>query len=159
MQTVHRLRDQVGYFSILNHKSPGPDGFSSGFYKHAWNQIGPLVCRVVNQFFKTGNLPRHFGETKLLVLPKVPRPKNAMEFRPISYCNVLYKGISKLLCLRLKQVLPHLIDPSQAAFVPGWEILYNILICQDIARGYQRQHISPRCILKMDLHKAFDSIH
>lgn len=39
--------------------------------------------------------------------------------------------------MRLKQVLPHLIDPSQAAFVPGREILYNILICEDVARGYQ----------------------
>jgi len=34
-----------------------------------------------------------------------------------------------------------------------------MLICQDLARGYQRKHISPGCILKIDLQKAFDSIH
>ena len=38
-------------------------------------------------------------------------------------------------------------------------MLYNVLICQDLARGYQRKNISPRCILKIDLQKAFDSIH
>jgi len=34
----------------------------------------------------------------------------------------------------------------------------NVLISQDIARGYQRHHISPRCLLKIDLQKAFDSV-
>jgi len=33
------------------------------------------------------------------------------------------------------------------------------LICQDLARGYQRKYISPRRLLKIDLQKAFDSIH
>jgi len=36
---------------------------------------------------------------------------------------------------------------------------FNILICQDIARGYSRKGISPRCIMKIDLQKAFDSVH
>ena len=60
---------------------------------------------------------------------------------------------------RLKEVLPTIIDPSQAAFIPGRELLYNVLISQDLARGYQRQHITPRCLLKIDLQKAFDSVH
>ena len=34
-----------------------------------------------------------------------------------------------------------------------------MLICQDIARGYQRRNISPRCLLKIDIQKAFDSVH
>jgi len=58
-----------------------------------------------------------------------------------------------------KAVLPSIIHQSQGAFVRGRELLYNVLICHDIARGYQRKHISPRSILKMDLQKAFDSIH
>ena len=28
---------KFAFFSIPNHKSPGPDGLSSGFYKHTWN--------------------------------------------------------------------------------------------------------------------------
>ena len=55
--------------------------------------------------------------------------------------------------------MPELIDDSQGAFVRGREILHNVLICQDLVRGYQRRSISPRCLLKIDLHKAFDSIH
>ena len=61
--------------------------------------------------------------------------------------------------MRLKKALPSLINQSQGAFVQGREILYNVLICQDLARGYLRKHISPRCMMKVDLSKAFDSIH
>ena len=148
-----------GVSSIPNHKSRGPDGFSSGFYKATWDQAGSLIRGAIRYFFATSTLPRAFGETKLTVLPKVQCPSSATDFRPISCCNVIYKANSKILCSRLKVVLPHLIDQSQAAFVPGREIIYNILICQDLARGYQRQHISLRCLLKMDLHKAFGSIY
>jgi len=38
-------------------------------------------------------------------------------------------------------------------------LLYNVHNCQDIAKGYQRKSISPRCLLKIDLEKAFDSVH
>ena len=97
--------------------------------------------------------------TKLILLPKTPHPQSASDFRPISCCNVLYKCITKLLCQRLKDILPDIIHPSQGAFVKGRESLFNMLICQDLAQGYQRQHISPRCIMKIDLQKAFDSVH
>ena len=99
------------------------------------------------------------GETKLVLLPKVQNPTQAKDFRPISCCNVLYKCIAKLLCMRLKQVLPHLIHQNQGAFVKDREILFHILTCQDVVRGYNRKGISPRYIMKINLHKAFDSVH
>ena len=38
-------------FSIPNHKSPGPDGFNSGFYKASWEVMGPYVCSAIQEFF------------------------------------------------------------------------------------------------------------
>jgi len=72
---------------------------------------------------------------------------------------MVYKPISKLLCSRLKMVLPKLINPSQGAFIRGQELLFNVLLCQELARGYARAHISPCCMTKIDLKKAYDSIH
>jgi len=142
-----------------NYKSPGPDGLNGGFYKVTWQKVGLPVCAAMKEIFSKGIFPNHISETKLILLPKVPHPQFVSEFRPISYCNVIYKTISKLIGQRVKQVLPFLIDQSQGAFIKGRELFYNVLICQDLARVYLRKNISPRCILKIDLQKAFDSIH
>ena len=42
-------------FSVPNHKSPGPDGYNSGFYKACWEDIGPLVYSAIKEFFAGGN--------------------------------------------------------------------------------------------------------
>ena len=40
----------------------------------------------------------------------------------------------------------------------GRELLFNVLLCQDLARGCNRKHTPPSCIMKVDPHKAFDSV-
>jgi len=115
-------------FSTPNIKSPGPNGFNSGFFKHTWHSLGALVCSAVREFFTKGNMPSYLSETKLVLIPKVDHPHNVSEYRPILCCNVIYKVISKLLCVRLKEVLPSLIDQSQGVFIKGRELLYNVLI-------------------------------
>jgi len=85
-------------------------------------------------------MPNYISATKLVVLPKVPHPQVAADFRPISCCNTLYKCITKLLCQMIKDVLPYLIDPSQGAFIKGRELLYNVLICQDIGATKEKAY-------------------
>ncbi|XP_074299812.1 uncharacterized protein LOC141630982 [Silene latifolia] len=84
---------------------------------------------------------------------------NVTQFRPISCCNVVYKCISKLLCNRISEVLPHIISDSQGGFIKGRSIVENILICQDVVRCYNRKSVSPRFMLKVDLKKAYDSVN
>ena len=106
-----------------------------------------------------GHLPSFYGQTKLVLLPKVPNPERAKDFRPISCCNIIYKCITKLMCNRLKEVLPYIIDVGYGAFVKGREQLFNVLLCQDLGRGYKKKHTPPSCIMKVDLWKAFDSVY
>ena len=89
-------------FFIPNTKSPGPDGYSSGFFKSTWHITGGLVKNAVRHFLITSKMPSFLGKTKLILLPKVPSPTYAKDFRPISCCNVVYKCIAKLLCMRLR---------------------------------------------------------
>ena len=145
-------------FSIPSFKSPGPDGFNSGFYRASWLHTGSLVRQAAQEFFLKGKIPSFYGETKLVMLPKINNPEKAADFRPISCYNVIYKTITKLICSRLKEVLPSIISEGQGAFVIGRELLFNLLLCPDLARGYTRKVSLPCCLMKVDLHKAFDSV-
>ncbi|XP_039043801.1 uncharacterized protein LOC120183093 [Hibiscus syriacus] len=56
-------------------------------------------------------------------------------------------------------LIPKIPNPSKIAFVKGISIVDNTLLSQEIVRGYNRKNISPRCSMKIDLHKAFDSLN
>ena len=51
-----------------------------------------------------------------------------------------------------------LVSDCQGAFVPGRSMFHNIVVANEIVRGYGRGNNSPRCTIKVDMHKAFDSI-
>lgn len=93
----------------------------------------------------------------ITLIPKVQTPEQARQFRPISCCNVVYKCISKLLSVILKQVLRYLVSETQAAFIKGRSLVHNVLICYDFMRHYGRK-TSPRCMMKIDLKRAYDMV-
>ncbi|KAL0289735.1 UNVERIFIED_CONTAM: hypothetical protein Sradi_7066500 [Sesamum radiatum] len=145
-------------FDIDETKAPGPDGYSAAFYKAAWPVIGWEVSQAIHEFFRTGRLLKQVNATIISLIPKVSNPSVVAEFRPISCCNVLYKTITKILVQRMRSTLDSLISPSQNAFVPGRSIGDNILLAQELFSGYNQKHLPPRCALKVDLRKAYDTV-
>lgn len=71
---------------------------------------------------------------------------------------MVYKIISKILANRLRLSLPALINRAQNAFIEGRQIMDNILLAQEGVRDYQLKSGKPRCTLKIDIMKAFDSV-
>ncbi|GJY23650.1 reverse transcriptase domain, reverse transcriptase zinc-binding domain protein [Tanacetum coccineum] len=61
---------------------------------------------------------------------------------PIACCNVIYKIISKILTYRIKNALTRIVNPSQSAFIPGRQITDNILLTQELLRGYEARGIN-----------------
>ncbi|XP_062103701.1 uncharacterized protein LOC133814803 [Humulus lupulus] len=145
-------------FSISSIKSPGPDGYGSGFFKAMWNELGDDISDAILGFFQQGSLPKGLNNAMLSLIPRVENSTKAVDYRPIACCNTLYKCISKMLCGRLNLILPLLIHQNQGAFVRDRLLAHNILIFQDTLKGYKRKHISPRCVMKVNLSKAYDSI-
>ncbi|GLT27312.1 hypothetical protein SLA2020_023190 [Shorea laevis] len=144
--------------SIPNGKSPGPDGFTTGFYKTAWPIVKRDVTKAVLNFFESGKLLGQINATNITLVPKTNCPTSVGDYRPISCCNVIYKVISKLLTQRLNEVLDKLVSHNQAAFVSGRSIVSNLLISQDLVRNYHKKGGTPRCLMKIDLSKAYDSV-
>ncbi|KAL0290169.1 UNVERIFIED_CONTAM: Retrovirus-related Pol polyprotein from type-2 retrotransposable element R2DM [Sesamum radiatum] len=106
-------------------------------------------------FFTTGRLLK---QVNALLIPKVRTPHSVADFRPISCCNVIYKVISKILVCRIREILDLLISPSQNAFIPGRLISDNVLLAQELFSGYNQCRLPPRCALKVDLRKAYDTV-
>uniref|UniRef100_A0A803NKB3 Reverse transcriptase domain-containing protein n=1 Tax=Cannabis sativa TaxID=3483 RepID=A0A803NKB3_CANSA len=146
-------------FAMNSHKAPGPDGMSVLFYKHYWESIGADFCDAIQDFFVSGRMHRWINATNIVLIPKVQNPKRTNHFRPISLCNVVYKVIAKIIANRLKPILPSIICPTQAAFVPGRNIHDNNVIIQEIIHSFNRKKGKEGFFaIKIDLVKAYDRL-
>ncbi|XP_044497608.1 uncharacterized protein LOC123219676 [Mangifera indica] len=115
--------------------------------------------KAVQHFFSSGHLLKEVNCTILALVPKVANASRCMEYRPIACCNIIYKCISKILANRLKAILPSFIDKAQGAFVGGRCIGENIMLCQDLMHNYHRVSKDKKCAMKIDLLKAYDTVH
>ncbi|KAL2235520.1 UNVERIFIED_CONTAM: hypothetical protein Sindi_1284200 [Sesamum indicum] len=145
-------------FDIADDKAPGPDGYSSRFFKAAWPVVGEEVTRAVLDFFSTRKLLKQINSTILALIPKVHTPMSVNDFRPISCCNVLYKIIAKLLVQKISVLLDKIVSPCQTAFIPGRSIGDNIMLAQELFSRYNQMRLPPRCALKVDIRKAYDTV-
>ncbi|GJW76253.1 RNA-directed DNA polymerase, eukaryota, reverse transcriptase zinc-binding domain protein [Tanacetum coccineum] len=124
----------------------------------AWSTIRDDVCLAIKEFFMTGKLLKEVNSTLIALIPKIPNTKLLTEFRPIACCNVIYKCISKILTNRIKNSLDKLVNLNQSAFIQGRNIQDNILLTQELLKGYNRKGGSKRCALKIDIAKAYDTV-
>jgi exonuclease III len=145
-------------FAIDDAKAPGPDGYSSCFFKKSWDVLGGDFCLAVRDFFASGAMLKQINHSIIALIPKSANTSSASDFRPISCCNVIYKVIAKILALRLSHALATIISPMQNAFLSGRMMADNIHLLQELLRNYERKRSSPRCLMKIDFRKAFDSV-
>ncbi|GKF06499.1 hypothetical protein Tco_0037167, partial [Tanacetum coccineum] len=104
-------------------KSPGPDGFSFGFYRKFWTCIENDVFAAVNYFFTFGDIPKGCNACFIALIPKVHDANLVKDFRPISLIGSIYKIIAKILANRLVGVLGDIVNEVQSAFISDRQIL------------------------------------
>lgn len=147
-------------FSLPKDSAPGSDGFHANFYQQNWELVKPDVVATVNNFWHSERLLSSFNKTIITLIPKVDKPSNLTDLRPISLCNVIYKIISKVLANRLKPILQKLIALNQSAFLQGRLISDNILLAGDLMNQIHLSRAGRKKLaaFKVDFAKAFDKI-
>ena len=129
------------------------------FFQKDLESTGTDVFLAVKEFFRSGCILKQLNHATIVLVLKSLNASRVGDFRPISCCNTVYKIISKILDLRLSTVLEKLIDPAQPAFVPNRSMVENIYMVQELLRKYSWKRISPRCIMKVDPRKAYDTVN
>lgn len=154
------LDDEIknALFHIGDDKAPGPDGFYAAFFKSNWDLVERDFLQAAQEFFNSGKFLKQFNHAALALIPKSKHAPEAKDFKPISCCNVFYKTISKVIANKLAKVVPNIIDPAQCAFLEDRIMSDHVLLAQQLIRNYGRKSSSPRCMLKVDLRKAFDTV-
>lgn len=138
--------------------APGSDGFSGRFYQACWGIISPDLFNAVQEFFVGVPVPKRISSTLMVLLPKKPCPTSFGEYRPISLCNFVNKIFTRILCDRLRDLLPTLIMDEQSAFVRGRDISDNVLMAQEMLQHLDKRVRGHNVMFKLDMMKAFDRV-
>lgn len=144
--------------NIEDTKAQGLDGFNALFFKFSWKVVKKDIIEAIMELFDTYKMFMVFNFSLITSIPKSPDAMTIEDMRLISCCNMIYKIISKIPTSRLGDVISIIIDDNQSTFISGRIIHDNIMMAQELVRGYGRKKISPICMVQMDIQKAYDMV-
>ena len=153
------VEDLTGAIKSMNPaKSPGPDGWSAGFY-----QVAPTIFAEILLLVFTYQLRHHHlllphqRRSAVTLLHKSGDRGDPSNYRPISLMAVEVKVLSRALAFRLARHAPKLIHPTQAGFIPGRKLHDHVVLIQAI-----QQHCTAEdhdyFATFLDFSKAYDMV-
>jgi ribonuclease HI len=140
-------------------KAQGPDELNNDWYRDHLDQLVPLFDKLFNLWFEQGVTPLSFHEANVQCLKKTRTASRPLDHRPIALLNSDYKVYTKIFSSRLRLLLPDLIHPLQAGFVPGRSIHTPIDTFLAIRKLAGKETKLAKAIgLLLDFAKAYDSL-
>lgn len=108
---------------------------------HSFKDIGrflKVIYIVWLKFYWKSAIPKILNDTLISIIPKIYYPQSIVHFRPISFCNTIYKVISKVIFQSLGCLMSKLVGPNQASFIPRRHITKNIVVAHKILNHFNR---------------------
>lgn len=106
--------------------------------------------RLIQGFFDGRESLNYINQTFITLIPKMQRPSNISQFRPVAGINTICKIITKLIL--------ELISNHHTSFTKGWFISNNYSSVKELIRGLNQKSTLGRACISTDIIKAFDSI-
>ena len=114
-------------------KTPGPDGLTTEFYQYFFQDLGPILLKMIQESHKKQTLPDSLSLSYITLLPKDNQDKTQMKkYRPISLLNVDYKISSKAITNKLQPHMSKLIHADQQCSIVGRKIQNHLHFIRDI---------------------------
>ena len=95
--------------SFQKGKSSGPDGFTLDFLLGFYDLSKTDILKVVRESQRTGKVLGSMNATFITLRPKKHTGETFEDFRPVSFCNMIYKIIAKIIAQRQKPILSQFI--------------------------------------------------
>ena len=144
--------------SLKTSTAPGPDGYSSLYYKKFAPLLAPHLKNLFNHILEGNTFPREMLLANLSLIPKPNKDHSLPQnYRPISVLNNDLKIFGRILADRLAKVISPLIHIDQSGFIPNRQITDNIRLVTNVIQD-ANLHSRQTCLLSLDIHKAFDSV-
>ena len=142
--------------SFQKNKTPGTDGLTAEFYIFFWDKLGKFLVNSFNSGFQKGELSISQRQGIIRLIPKKDKNLSYLKnWSPISLLNVDYKIATKALAMRLKKVLPEVINNAQTGYLQGRFIGENIRLISDILHYTANQNLEGIAFF-IDFEKAFN---
>uniref|UniRef100_A0A672IAP0 Reverse transcriptase domain-containing protein n=1 Tax=Salarias fasciatus TaxID=181472 RepID=A0A672IAP0_SALFA len=139
-------------------KAPGPDGFSSEFFKKFSKELSPILLSVYEESSILGKLPETMRQAVISLIHKKGKSKlECNSYRPISLLNVDSKIFAKMLARRLESVVPLIVNEDQTGFIRNRYSFCNIRRLLNILHDPTPPD-TPEVVLSLDAEKAFDRV-
>lgn len=103
----------------------------------------------IQDFHKGGKLPKAVTSAFLVFIPKRDNPQSLDEYRSICLISGMLKIIYKLLEARIRKYIGKLISYNQTTFIPERQILYGVLVTNEII-DYAKRFKKDCFICKVD---------
>ena len=142
--------------SMLDGKSPGPDGITAEFYKAFWYLIKDRFLLYVNAAKVEGFRDYRNQSSTTIIYKRRGEVYKLEYYRPIALINVDLKILTKTLSNRLRPVLPSIIHWSQTA-VNGRRIDHTVHLIRDLVDLINKDD-SEGALIFLDQEKAFDRV-
>ena len=129
-RTLHQCRGD---------NAPSLHGMTMAFLQHNWYILKPDILRMFSEFHATGKFVKSLDATFISLISKKWDAEDIRDHWPISLLGCVYKLLSKVLAIRLRGVIGHLISYFQNASIGGRQldaiVIANELVDWRIKKG------------------------
>jgi hypothetical protein len=122
-----------------HNKSQGTNGFLAEFYQVFWYVIKGNLMTLFHEFHQASLPLFSLNFDTIILLPTCAEALKIQQYRPICLLNVSFKIFTKVLTNRLTSVAHKVIQPTQTAFLPGRNIMEEVVILHETIHEMYRK--------------------